>query len=369
MASHNLGKLLEPFSHRGFNFKNRLSLASMTRCRADADGCPNDIVKAYYVQRSESFGFIATEAMGVAMHCNPWSNSCNVITSKAVHKWQEINAEIHKNCSYIFAQLVHGGRTVHPDFGLGAIPMGPSAIAINGEAHTPNGKKQHVLPREMAYEDIKKVQCEFRLSFVNAKNAGFDGVELHGANGYLIDQFLRSGSNQRKDQYGGSVENRSRFLLELIDIALEVFPPERVAVKLSLVGRYQDMYEEDPQKLGAYLLGQLSNRKILYVNMGSPEAFGDGAKQMENPTAFGRKHFNGLIIGDGHVDMAERLRRLNSGEADIIAFGQLGWANPDLADRLKNNWPLNQPDFSKMYFGGAASYSDIPKYKPETSTA
>lgn len=369
MASLNIGKALEPLVHRGLTFKNRISLASMTRCRADPDGCPNDLVKEYYLQRSESFGFISTEAMGIGMHCNPWSNSCNVITPKAVEKWKEIIDGIHKNGSIIFAQLVHGGRTAHPDFALGAIPIAPSAIAVKGEAHTPNGKKPHVVPREMNEDDIKKIQQDFKSSIVNARNAGFDGIEFHGANGYLIDQFLRSGSNHRKDKYGGSVENRSRFLLELVDHALDVFPAERIGVKLSLVGRYQDMFEEDPHKLGAHVLSELSKRKILYVNMGSPESFGDGAKQMDNPAAFGKKHFNGLIISDGSISLEERLRRLNEGEADIIAFGQLGWANPDLADRLKNNWPLNQPDFSKMYFGGASSYTDIPKYKPETKSA
>lgn len=368
MISKELGKLLQPFSHRGYNFKNRLAMASMTRCRADPGGCPNDLVKTYYSQRAESAGFISSEAMGVLDYCNPWGNSCNVYAPGAIKKWREINDEIHKQKSVIFAQLVHGGRSVHPDYGNGATPIGPSAIAIKGECFVPSGvNKPHVTPREMTKDDIKKVSEAFMTNIKKSIDAGFDGIEFHGANGYLIDEFLRSGSNKRTDEFGGSVENRCRFVLQLVDSALKIVPAEKIGIKISLVGRYQDMFDENPQKLGEYLLKELSKRNILYVNMGSPEAFGDGAKQMANPTAFGKKHFKGLVIGDGNVDVKERLRRLNSGEADMMSFGVLQWANPDLANRLKNDYPLGMPDFKLAYFGGAASYTDIPKYDPKAA--
>lgn len=359
------GKLLQPWEHRGYKFKNRFGMAAMTRCRAEADGTPNDTVKQYYTLRAESVAFMSTEAMGVMPNCAPWGSSCQVYTTKAVQKWREITNEIHKHGTYIFAQIVHGGRTVHPDFNNGYQPMGPSAILLKGEVHTPLGKKEHVLCREMTKADIQTVKDAFRVSINNSIAAGFDGVELHAANGYLIDQFLRSGSNHRTDEYGGNVPNRCRLLLELIDLALTILPAHKIGVKISLVGRYQDMFEEEPEKLGQYLLTELSHRKILYVVMGSAEAFGDGAKQIANTAKFGRRYFNGLIVGDGHIDLEERLRRAQEGEADIANFGQLMWANPDLVDRLVNDWPLDQPDFTHIYSGGPKAYSDIPKYDPK----
>lgn len=359
-----LAKMFHPFEHRGHKFKNRFGMAAMTRCRADPDGTPNDLVKEYYRQRSEQIGFISTEAMGVLPNCNPWGASCNVLTAKSVEKWKEIVAEVHKNGTVFFAQLVHGGRSVHPDFNNGIQPFGPSPIAIKDQCHTPNGKKPHVEPREMTQDDIEAVKKGYLASIKNAIAAGFDGIEFHGANGYLIDQFLRSGSNQRKDKYGGSIENRCRFLLELVDLALQHIPPEKVGLKISVVGRYQDMYEAEPEKLAAHLLKELSARRILYVVMGCPEPYLDGIKQLANPVALARKHFNGLVIGDGNCELDERIRRVNDGEADIANFGQLMWANPDLPDRLKNGWPLNQPDFKYIYSGGANSYTDIPKYDP-----
>ena len=366
MDIQKLEKLLQSWEHRGYKFKNRFGMAAMTRCRADPDGTPNDLNKAYYTQRAESVAFMSTEAMGVMPNCNPWGASCNVYTTKAVQKWREINDEIHKHGAYIFAQLVHGGRTVHPDFNNGIQPMGPSAILLKGEAHTPLGKKPHVLCREMTKQDIQTIKDAFRISINNSIAAGFDGVEFHGANGYMIDQFLRSGSNNRTDEYGGSIENRCRFLLELVDLALTLIPAHKIGVKISLVGRYQDMYDEDPEKLGQYLLTELSHRKILYVVMGSPESFGDGAKQIANTAKFGRRYFNGLIVGDGHIELEERLRRVSEGEADIANFGALMWANPDLVERLKNNWPLSAPDFQFMYAGGPKSYADIPRYDPKS---
>lgn len=366
MQNKNLAKLLQPWEHRGYKFKNRFGMAAMTRCRADADGTPNEINKLYYSQRAETVSFMSTEAMGVMPNCNPWGASCQVYTTKAVQQWKEITDAVHKQGTYIFAQLVHGGRTVHPDFNNGIQPMAPSPITLKGEAHTPLGKKQHVLPREMSKNDIQTIKAAYRVSIGNSIAAGFDGIEFHGANGYLLDQFLRSGTNHRTDEYGGNIPNRCRLLLELVDLALTILPPHKIGLKISLVGRYQDMFEDEPEKLGQYLLTELSHRKILYVVMGSPETFGDGAKQIENPAKFGRKYFNGLIVGDGHVELEERLRRVVDGEADIANFAALMWANPDLVERLVNDWPLDKPDYQYIYAGGPKSYTDIPKYDPKS---
>ena len=356
-------KFFQSFEHRGYKFKNRIGLSAMTRCRADPDGTPNDLVHQYYIQRAESAGILSTEAMGVNSRCNPWGASCTVSTSKSIEQWKPIIQSVHKLNSYIFAQIVHGGRTVHPDWANGLQPMAPSPIACKDKCHTPKGNPDHVVPREMTLEDIRTVQTEFKLSVINAKEAGFDGVEFHGANGYLIDQFLRSGTNHRTDLYGGSIANRCRFVLELIDSALDIIPSHKIGIKISPVGSYQDMHDENPHELVKHLLTELQKREILYVVMGQAEPSTEGLKIMENPVKVARQFFKGLIISDGNIPIEERLRRVESGEADIANFGQLLWANPDLADRLKEEGPLNQPDFKFIYSGGAHSYTDIPKYK------
>lgn len=358
-------KFLEGFEHRGFNFKNKIGLTAMTRCRSEPNGTPNDLNKTYYIQRAHSAGLITTEAMGISQKVNPWYNSCSVATKEATEKWQEIIKEIHGLNSYIFAQLVHGGRTVHPDFAEGEHPVAPSPVAMKGQAHTKDGKKDIPIAHEVTKEQIKEIVDLFKHSIVNAVEAGFDGIEFHGANGYLIDQFLRSGTNNRTDEYGGSVENRARFLLELVDMALEILPPSKIGVKLSPVGRYNEMYEANPEELLKYVLQELNKRNILYVLVMEPEASGDGVKQIPNVIKLAREHFKGLVISDGSIPIEERHRRLEHHEADITNFGMMLWANPDLSERIKNDWPLNKPDFQYVYSGGEKSYTDIPSYKPE----
>lgn len=358
-------KIFQPFTFGHYNFKNRVGLAAMTRCRADPDGTPNDIVKSYYVQRSESAGFMSTEAMGISPGCNPWGQSCNVFTKKSVEKWKDIISAVHKNGSYIFAQLVHGGRVVHSDYANGVQPMAPSLNHPPGEVHTPLGKKPYEMPREMNQNDINKVIADFKNSIINANEAGFDGIEFHGANGYLIDQFLRSGTNQRTDKYGGSVENRCRFLLELIDMAKTVISPNRIGVKISPVGAYNSMHDDNPQELTKYLLTELQKKEILYVVMGEPDVI-DEKTQMVNLSKFARQYFKGLVISDGSsATIDERRRRVEEGECDIANFGKAFFGNPDLTERLKNGWPLNPPQFQFMYNGGAEGYSNIPKYQPK----
>ena len=340
-------------------------MGGMTRCRADPDGTPNELNKKYYVARAQSAAMITTEAMVVDVKSNAWIGSCTINTKKAVEKWREIIKEVHAHKTYFFAQLCHAGRTVHPDFMNGELPLAPSSIALKEEAHTPNGKKPMPVPKEITKQQIETVKGQFKEAIANAMEAGFDGVEFHGANGYLIDEFLRSGTNKRTDEYGGSVENRSRFLLELVDMALTMIPSRKIGVKLSLVGRYNEMHDDNPQELGKYVLGQLQKRDILYVVMGEAEPQYPGEEQMTNLAKFAKQYFKNLVIADGNVTVEERLRRVEDGEGDVAYFAKMFWANPDLFNRLSNNWPLNQPDFQHTYFGGEKSYTDIPNYTPQ----
>ena len=357
-------KFLEGFEFKELSFKNRIGMTAMTRTRADPDGTPNDLNKEYYVQRSLSAGIIATEAMGVLQTVTPWYNSCTIATKKSVGKWREIIDEIHKNKSYIFAQLLHGGRTVHPEYANGAQPVAPSPIQLKTPVHTKNGKDQVPIPKELTKQEIQEISDLFKNSILNSVEANFDGVEFNAANGYLIDQFLRSGTNIRTDEYGGSIENRSKFLLDLVDMALQIVPPSKIGVKISPGTSMNEMHDDNPIELAKHVLKELNKRDILYVVVRQPDKDSNEEKMFPQITQFAKEHFKNLVISDGSVPIEERHRRLENNEADIANFGVLMWGNPDLADRIKNDWPLNQPDFQYVYSGGEKSYTDIPSYKP-----
>jgi len=227
----------------------------------------------------------------------------------------------------------------------------------------------HMQPRAMVEEDFELVREQFRQGALNAKEAGFDGIELHGANGYLIDQFLRDGTNQRTDQYGGSIENRVRFPLEILDILIEVFGAKRVGIKLSPVGRFQDMYDSDPVALYAHLLGELEKRGIAYVQLVEPNEgfasevhYGPGDQQIAEVSKTLRPYFSGTIIINNNLTPETAAKALNEGHADLAGFGRYFISNPDFVERIQNNWALNEWDASTFYVGGEKGFTDYPSH-------
>jgi 2,4-dienoyl-CoA reductase-like NADH-dependent reductase (Old Yellow Enzyme family) len=357
-------KIFQPFTFRGYCFKNRFGMSALTRRRCDLEGTPDDVVKQYYTQRARSIGFMSTECMPVNDYCCAWPNAGVLYTQKATEKWRDIVTAVHQEKCIIFAQLFHGGRTVHPHFGKNQQPVAPSPLRLPGNRHTPDNLDSHAVPKEMTLEDIQTLKIDFKISILNAVKAGFDGIEFHSANGYLLDEFLRSVTNQRTDQYGGSIENRARLLLELVEMAKDLIGPDRIGVKITPVGRMNSMYDENPQQLLEYLLPELDKRGILYVVIGSAEDYftdNNGSLQMKNVVKDAKKLFkNGLVITDGYESVEERIRRVEDGEADIANFGKLLIANPNFPHQLLNDLPYNPLNQDTLYKGGPSGYTDYP---------
>ena len=346
---------------------NRILMAPMTRMRCDPKtGVPNDLLVEYYSQRA-SAGLIFTE-------CSPISNTGNsslgaggIYTQEQVEGWKRVTSKVHEKGGRIYMQIWHAGRVAHPEH-TGEQNISPSAIAIRG-----NSRKDlpHVQPKEMTKEDIKTVLEQFRQGAINAKAAGFDGLELHGAGGYLVDSFLRDSANQRTDEYGGSVENRCRFALEVMDILIEVFGAKRVGAKFSPVGRFQDIYDSDPLKTYTYLLQELDKREVSFVHLAeprdppTPSHYGPGEEQIAEVARTFRPVFKGSIIMDNILSPEAAAKALDEGYVDLIGFGRYFIANPDLVERLKNGWPLNEWDFTTFYGGDAKGYTDYPLYNKQ----
>lgn len=347
--------------------KNRIAMGSMTRCRADpVTGNVTPEMLEYYRQRAESAGLVLTECLYIDAGHNAYPGAAGMTTEEHVRGWRAITDAVHKERSFIFAQLYHPGRTLHPEM-TGAHPIAPSALKCDTKARVRGQMKDHVVPREMTHEDIRATQKKFVDAAALAKLAGFDGVELHAANGYLIDEFLRSSSNTRTDAYGGSFANRSRYLLELVEQLSAVFLPQRIGVKLSLVGRFQAMREEDPVGLGRYLLAELGQRGVLYAQLMEAESRevvtnDNGHDQIQNCAKIFRNNFSGVLLTNGFGEAAEGVRRVEQGEGDLAVFSSLFIANPDLVERLQHAWPLVEPMREFFYSPGPRGYTDYPKY-------
>ena len=338
---------------------NRFVMAPMTRGRAEPDGTPNDLMAEYYEQRANA-GLIITEATAISPQGFGWAGAPGIYSHAHVEGWRKVTNAVHRNGGRIFLQLWHMGRASHPDFLHGELPVPPSAIAANGEAHTPNGKKPYVTPRALETDDIVRVVEDYAHATQLAREAWFDGVELHAANGYLIDQFLRDGSNQRTDHYGGSVENRARFLLEVTDAVARAWSPGRVGVRLWPTGTYNDMRDTDPLKTFTYATHALKRFGLAYLHVfeGLPGHW--SAQPGERITPHLRRLFKGPLIVNGGYDLSAAKRAVAEGEADLVAFGVPFLANPDLVERFRTDAPLNVPDAETFYTVGPRGYIDYP---------
>ncbi len=355
--------LSTPLQLGPYTLSNRLVMAPLTRCRAQRDGVPTPIMAEYYGQRA-SAGLILSEAtpvspMGVGYPLIPgiWNDA-------QIAGWRPITRAVHDKGGRIFMQLWHVGRISHPSLlPDGATPVAPSAIAPRGEAGTYEGYKPFVTPRALALEELPGIVAEYRQGAENALAAGFDGVEVHAANGYLLDQFLRDGSNKRTDAYGGSVDNRARLLLEVLDAVCSVCGADRVGVRLSPVQPFNDMYDSNPEATFSRVVELLTPLKLAYLHV---TELGRDRPDLAGPyfdVKKLRRIWQGVYMANHGYDKASANAALAAGEADLIAFGALYIANPDLAERFAQDAPLNAPDPETFYMGGARGYTDYPAMK------
>jgi N-ethylmaleimide reductase len=343
-----------------YSLSNRIVLAPMTRNRARAGNVPSELAPLYYSQRS-SAGLVITEATQVTPRGVGYPNTPGIYTAEQVNGWRPVVEAVHRAGSKIFLQLWHVGRISHPLFQPnGDLPVAPSAIAPKGELFTSDGKKPYVTPRALELSEIPGVVEEYRTGAKNAHDAGFDGVEVHGANGYLLDQFLQDGTNQRTDAYGGSVENRARLLLEVTQAAIDIWGADRVGVRLSPSGTFNDMHDSDPEKLFGHVIAALDALEIVYVHLreGTEDDIRHGGKIV--PTELFRPLFQGAFIVNAGYNRERADAAIAKGIADMVAFGSPFIANPDLPRRLQIGAELSEADPSTIYGGGAKGYTDYP---------
>jgi N-ethylmaleimide reductase len=352
--------LFSPYQLGALNLNNRLVMSPMTRSRALAGNVPNPLAVTYYTQRA-SAGLIITEGTQVSPQGVGYIRTPGIHSSEQVAAWGPITDAVHRVGGKIFAQLWHVGRVSHPDFHNGELPVAPSALTVEGEAFTSNGRVKIVPPRALATQELADIVAQFRRGAENAKAAGFDGVELHGANGYLLDQFLRDGSNRRSDAYGGSVEKRARFPLEVTEAVIEVWGGERVGYKISPYFAGYSMSDSDPVATFSYFTRELNKLGLGYLHVAEAVA-GPAATPREKVrvTPILRDIFSGALITNGGYDAASANAAIELGEADLVSFGVAFLANPDLLLRYRTHAPLNGAERDTFYAGEDKGYIDYP---------
>jgi N-ethylmaleimide reductase len=352
--------LFSIFKLGDLHLPNRAVMAPMTRNRAAEGFVPTPLMATYYMQRA-SAGLIVTEASQVAPEGQGYPNTPGIYSAEQMDGWELVTDAVHKAGGRIFLQLWHVGRISHPLYQPeGALPVAPSAIAPKGKVYTTEGLKEYVTPRALDLGEIPGVVHQYRQAAINAKAAGFDGVEIHAANGYLIDQFLRDGTNQRTDIYGGSVENRVRFLLEITNAVISVWGKNRVGVRLSPSNTFNDMRDSDPVSTFGHAIKELNKLGIVYVHLieGSIADIRHGGEKI--PTEKFRPLFQQTLIVNNGYSYEKANDVIASGEADLVAFGVPFLANPDLLERFKTGAPLNNPDPKTFYGGTEKGYTDYP---------
>lgn len=338
-------------------------MAPMTRGRAGETRIPNALMAEHYAQRA-SAGLIITEATVVSTQGIGWIGSPGIYTPEMAKGWSQVTERVKQAGGEIFLQMWHCGRASHSDFHNGELPVSASAVKLNGDhIHTPFGKKEYEVPRPLTVEEIAKTVNDYRQAAINAREAGFSGVEIHSANGYLLNQFLDSKTNLREDQYGGSLENKFRFLSEVITAVLEVWPSNRVGVRLSPNGVFNDMGSEDFRETYLYVIKQLNKHNLAYVHIMDGLAFGFHEKGEPMTLAEFREHYDGVIIGNCGYTKEDAEQRVTEGTADIAAIGRPFISNPDLVERWLNDWPLASfDDMTLWYTEGPEGYTDYPSY-------
>lgn len=347
-----MSTLFDPIAVGDLSLPNRIWMAPLTRCRSGASRVPNALMAEYYAQRA-SAGLILSEATVVSPEGIGYADTPGIWSDAQVEGWRGVTRAVHAAGGRIFLQLWHVGRISHPKLLDGAQPVAPSAIAPAGRVSMMRPETPFVVPRALELDEIPRVISDFRCGAEHARAAGFDGVELHGANGYLVDQFLQSKSNARTDAYGGPVEGRARFMLEIVDAVIAVWGPGRVGVHLAPRSDSHDMGDADPARTFGYVAEQLGRRRIAFIC----------AREHAELPRLGpaiKRAFGGVFVANERHDQTSASALIAAQEADAVAFGRLFIANPDLPRRFAEGSTLNPPRSALFYIGGAEGYTDYP---------
>jgi 2,4-dienoyl-CoA reductase-like NADH-dependent reductase (Old Yellow Enzyme family) len=345
--------LLDPIRVGDVELPNRVIMAPLTRLRGTPDHVPTALMAEYYTQRA-SAGLIISEGIPVVAQGVGYANVPGIWSLRQIEAWKPVTESVHGAGGRIFAQIWHVGRISHPRFLDGRLPVAPSPIQPAGHVSLVRPLTEFVTPRALEQSEISGIVEAFRKGAANAKLAGFDGVEIHGANGYLLDQFLQDGSNHRTDDYGGSIENRARLMLEVADAAVSVWGAQRVGMHLAPRGDFHDMHDSNPAATFGYVARELGRRGLAFLCV----------REYYGPDRLGprlKKEFGGVYIANEKYTQAQADQVIQAGEADAVAFGQLFIANPDLPARFAANAPLNAPDPSTFYVPGPHGYTDYPE--------
>lgn len=370
---HTYFNLLNPIQVGAYKLRNKLIMSAMSRCKSDPKtGIAHELHAKYYSQRAEDAGLVITESSAVRSDGEAFPAAAQIFNKEQMLGWKKVVEAVHKVNGRIFIQLYHAGRSTCSEKIGGGTVIGASSIPNRYSSES----TKYDIPKTLKTNEVENMVQAFVESAKLAKQAGFDGVEIHAGAGYLIDQFLKDATNDRNDKYGGSIQNRCRFLLEIIDGVSKVFGYDKIATKLTPAGRFNDMYDSDPVALLDYLLPELNKRKIAFVEVlrpsdGTPKSQVLYEKMGEEqiPDLYGL--FGGLknklrdviLVGNQDFTPEEAEIMIKQSKIDLVSFAKNYIGNPDLSIRLKNNWPLTPPDFANLYSQGEKGYSDYPKYK------
>ena len=349
--------LFSPLNLGALSTPNRIFMAPLTRCRADAEHVPTALMAEYYAQRASAGLLIAEATMAMAGNSSFWTEP-GIHSPAQIAGWQRVTDAVHAAAGRIFLQIWHGGRACHPLLNNGAQPVAPSPLPITGdEVRTPAGKQPYVTPRELRDDELPGVVAGFARAAANALAAGFDGVEVHAANGYLLDEFLRDGANKRTGPYGGPVANRARLLCEVVEAVCAVCGSDRVGVRLSPLNSYNSMIDSDPIGLATWLASRLNDFDLAYLHLMRGDFFRQQGGDVLTPV---RASYRGTLIGNMGYSADEADAAIAAGQLDAVAFGTAFLANPDLPARIRMGVPLNKPNPATFYTPGPAGYTDYP---------
>ncbi|MGE0409078.1 MAG: alkene reductase [Amphiplicatus sp.] len=352
--------LFDPITIGGLELRNRIFMAPLTRGRASRDHVPTPLMVRYYAQRAGA-GLITSEATGICRQGLGWPYAPGIWSREQVEGWKPVTEAVHAAGGRMFLQLWHMGRAIHPDFLGGERPVSASATATPGLAHTYSGRQPYVAARPLRVDEIPLLLDDYRRAARNAIEAGFDGVQIHAGNGYLIDQFLRDRGNLRDDDYGGPIENRVRLLREITEAVVDEVGAARTAVRLSPNGESQGVIDSDPEPLFARAAQVLDAIGVVFLEVrdpGSDSTFRNAEQPRQSPVL--RRYYRGALALNSDYDLARAQSDIRAGRADVISFGRAFIANPDLPARLETGAPLNEGDVATWYSQGPEGYVDYP---------